>query len=83
MQVTIPLTHIIRGFELRWNANKNHLLQNGEKTKMKQDRLCYIGRASVENVKEAKIFINKVLLYEKMENMNTKYLMNHLLRLHI
>lgn len=61
-----------------WNANKNHLFTEWGKDKMKQDRLCYIGRASVENVKEAKIFINKVLLYEKMENMNTKYLMNHL-----
>ena len=60
-----------------WNANKNHLYrETGDG--MKKDRLCYLGRASVENAEEAKNFINKVLLYEKMENVNTNYLMNHL-----
>ena len=60
-----------------WNANKNHLYrETGDG--MKKDRLCYLGRASVENVEEAKNFINKVLLYEKMENVDANYLMNHL-----
>ena len=45
---------------------------------MTMDRLCYLGRASVENEQEANAFINKVLSYEKMTNANTSYLMNHL-----
>lgn len=60
-----------------WNANKNHIYKEAGDG-MKEDRLCYLGRASVEDIEEAKTFINKVLMYEKMENMNTKYLMNHL-----
>ena len=62
-----------------WNANKNHLyMENGDG--MKKERLCYVGRASVENVEETENFIDKILAYEKMEvnNIDKNYLMNHL-----
>ena len=60
-----------------WNANKNHIYrETGDG--MKKDRLCYLGRASVENEQEANAFIDKVLSYEKLANINTNYLMNHL-----
>ena len=61
-----------------WNANKNHLYAEWGKDQMAQDRLCYIGRAPVENVEETAVFVNKVLAYERMANVNTSYLMNHL-----
>lgn len=60
--------------ECNWNANKNHLYKEYGDV-MNMDRLCYIGRASVEDIKETKTFIDKVLLYEKLKNVNTNYLM--------
>lgn len=63
--------------ESDWNANKNHIYKENNDG-MNMDRLCYAGRASVENAEEARNFINKVLLYEKMDKVNMNYLMNHL-----
>lgn len=68
--------------ECNWNANKNNLF--AERTldgaEMKMGKLCYVGRAPVKNSLEAANFINKVLAYEKMDDIKTdkNYLMNHL-----
>lgn len=65
--------------ECDWNANKNHLFTEWKIDEMKQDGLCYIGRAPVENSDETSVFVNKILAYEKMNmsGINTDYLMNH------
>lgn len=75
--VEYPSDAYYTDLESDWNANKNHIYkETGDG--MNMDRLCYLGRASVEDIEEAKTFINKVLMYEKMENVSTEYLMNHL-----
>lgn len=75
--VEYPSDAYYTDLESDWNANKNHIYkETGDGVNM--DRLCYLGRASVEDIEEAKTFINKVLMYEKMENVSTEYLMNHL-----
>lgn len=75
--VEYPSDAYYTDLESDWNANKNHIYkETGDGINM--DRLCYLGRASVEDIEEAKTFINKVLMYEKMENVSTEYLMNHL-----
>lgn len=75
--VEYPSDAYYTDLESDWNANKNHIYkETGDG--MNMDRLCYWGRASVEDIEEAKTFINKVLMYEKMENVSTEYLMNHL-----
>lgn len=61
-----------------WNANKNHLYREEGKDGMKRERLCYIGRATVENIAETKILISRILSYEKLNVTNANYLMNHL-----
>ena len=63
-----------------WNPNKDHLYAERGKDVFELNRNSYIGRASVENKKEATLFINKVLAYEKMnsQSIDTGYLMNHL-----
>lgn len=60
-----------------WNANKNHIYRE-DKDGMKRERLCYIGRATVENIAETKILISRILSYEKLNVTNANYLMNHL-----
>lgn len=75
--VEYPSDAYYTDLESDWKANKNHIYkETGDG--MNMDRLCYLGRASVEDIEEAKTFINKVLMYEKMENVSTEYLMNHL-----
>ena len=65
--------------ECDWNANKNHLFKE-KLDNIKNGRLCYVGRAPVEDSVEASIFVNKVLAYEQMNNddINKQYLLNHL-----
>lgn len=75
--VEYPSDAYYTDLESDWNANKNHIYKETSDG-MNMDRLCYLGRASVEDIEEAKTFINKVLMYEKMENVSTEYLMNHL-----
>lgn len=63
-----------------WNPNKDHLYAERGKDEFNLNRNSFIGRASVENKKEATLFINKVLAYERMNSpsVDTGYLMNHL-----
>lgn len=63
-----------------WNDNHNHVFGE-EEDGMKDETLVHIGRASVEDTIEAATFVNKVLVYEKMnvEGLNKEYVMNHLL----
>lgn len=64
-----------------WNTNKNN--QYGERIydKLNFKRCNFIGRAAVEDIQEAKIFIDKVLGYEKLNSdmINVSYLNNHLI----
>ena len=61
-----------------WNANKNHIyaeISDG----VRLDKLCYIGRAPAENLEEAKVFVDKVLTYERMDKkIDKNYIMNYL-----
>ncbi|MDD6209099.1 MAG: C25 family cysteine peptidase [Bacteroidales bacterium] len=64
-----------------WNANKNSIF--GERTSYSNvdsvdiGRDLYIGRAPVENSREADVFIDKVLSYEKAQGItNTAYFNN-------
>ena len=63
-----------------WNSNKNNLYAENKNDGAKLEYHCIVGRASVENVSEAKTFVDKILSYEKLDNtkVNTNYLMNHL-----
>ena len=63
-----------------WNSNGNHLYAERGKDVVSLNSNCYVGRASVENIEEATLFVNKVLAYEKMNNLSVDkgYLMNHL-----
>lgn len=63
-----------------WNSNNNHLYAERGKDSVLLHSSCYVGRASVENIGEATIFVNKVLAYEKMNNpsVDKRYLMNRL-----
>ena len=66
--------------ECDWNSNRNHLFKE-KIDNIKNERLCYVGRAPVEDSVEASIFVNKVLAYEQMNNndINKQYLLNHLI----
>ena len=59
-----------------WNANNNNIFkESGDGTDYGRD--FYLGRASVENVQEASIFVNKIINYEKASNIsNTSYFNN-------
>lgn len=63
-----------------WNSNNNHLYAERGIDAVSLNSNCYIGRASVENISEAGLFVNKVLAYEKMNNpsVDTGYLINNL-----
>lgn len=66
-------------FERTWNDDGNNLfLEN--LSEAKGNRHCFIGRAPVENKNEAKVFVDKVLAYEKLSvpAASRNYIMNHL-----
>ena len=62
-----------------WNENKNHIYAETFDG-VRLDKLCYIGRAPAENNDEARIFVDKVLTYEKMDKrtIDKSYVMNYL-----
>lgn len=62
-----------------WNANKNHIYAETSDG-VKLDKLCYVGRAPTENLEETKIFVDKILTYEKMDKkeVDKGYIMNYL-----
>ncbi len=59
-----------------WNANNNNIFkESGDDVDYGRD--FYLGRASVENVQEASIFVNKIINYEKANNISgTSYFNN-------
>lgn len=64
-----------------WNPNKNNKYGECEElVRGTKNASCFLGRAPVEDLSEAKVFVDKVLTYEKMnsKSINTSYLMNHL-----
>lgn len=62
-----------------WNGNKNNIFKEPDDGVI-ENQLCYLGRASVEDSLEAKIFVDKVLSYEMMNDscLDKNYLKNHL-----
>lgn len=66
-------------FEKTWNDDGNHLFLE-DISEADGNRHCFIGRAPVENKNEAKVFVDKVLAYEKLSVpvASRNYIMNHL-----
>ncbi|MBP3511740.1 MAG: VCBS repeat-containing protein [Prevotella sp.] len=67
-----------------WNPNKNNLYGEYEELReelfCQKNTSCFLGRAPVEDISEAKVFVDKVMKYEKLNygSINKNYLMNHL-----
>lgn len=70
--------------EGNWNANRNHLwgegtvINNTDQFDTSPD--LFLGRAPVDNIIQAEKFIDKVISYEKLDNINEnyEYLLNYL-----
>ena len=61
-----------------WNANNNNKYnESGDNTDYGRD--FYLGRASVENIQEATTFVNKIINYEKANNISTPSYFNNIL----
>jgi len=79
-QVPLPSDTYYSTVDGNWNADGDNVFgEGGDYADMYAD--FFLGRASVENIAEAGIFVNKVITYEKMNSptINPEYVKNVLL----
>lgn len=62
-----------------WNANNNNIYGEENFDNIDYGRDFYLGRAPVENIQEANIFVNKIITYEKAYNVSNLNYYNNIL----